>query len=324
MIESANTADLSQDILHRAMEWQVTLWSGEVSPRDMRAFECWLQVSQQHQLAWHKVQQVNQQLGQVPDQLASRVLRQTAVVDHRRRQLLVGLGIIGSLGALGFGVSQSPQWQIASADYRTGRGQRRELILPDGTQLMLNTASAMDVVFSADSRRLILYRGEVQIVTGADTGAGIARPLWVETAAGVVRPIGTQFTLRQCGKDVKVDVAEGAVELLPKQGQGIRLEAGQAAQFSRQQVSSIQTAVATDSAWTRGLLIAEQQRLGDFIANLSRYHTGILRCDPAAADLIVSGVYLLKDTHSILRTLEQVLPVRVDTWLGYWTTLSLR
>lgn len=324
MIESSSAAHFSPTILQQAMEWQVTLWSGEVSAQERDAFEYWLHANPLHELAWQKVQHINHQLGQVPDPIASRVLRQTAAVDQQRRQLLLGMSTFACLGILGFGASQTPQWQIAAADYRTSRGERRELALPDGTQLMLNTASAVDVKFTAASRRLILRRGEIQIITGADKNAGTARPLWVETPAGVVRPIGTQFTLRQFDRAVAVQVAQGAVELLPTQGQGVRVDAGQATEFDRFSVGAMQPASQANSGWTRGLLIAEQQRLGDFIAELDRYHSGVLRCDPAVAHLVVSGVYPLKDTRSILRALEQVLPVRVHTRLGYWTTLMVR
>lgn len=324
MVESNSSASLSQSILQQAMEWQVTLWSGEVSAQEQHAFEHWLRANQQNELAWQKVQNINCQLVQVPDSIASRVLRQTAAVDQQRRQLLLGVGTFACLGILGFGASQTPHWQIATADYRSARGERREITLPDGTQLMLNTASAVDVNFSATNRRLILRRGEIQIITGVDKSAGTARPLWVETTAGVVRPIGTQFTLRQFDRAVAVQVAQGAVEILPTQGQGMRVDAGQAAEFDQFGVGAIQSASPANSGWTRGLLIAEQQRLGDFIAELDRYHSGVLRCDPGVADLVVSGVYPLKDTHSILRALEQVLPVRVHTRLGYWTALMAR
>lgn len=323
-MSDSRSTESPPDTLQQAMEWQVTLWSGEISTEEQRAFDTWLQANPKHPLAWQKVQQVNRQLAQLPNQLANHVLHQTAGVDKNRRQLLIGAGAVVGLGILSVGASQTPQWRTATADYRTAQGERRELTLPDGTQLMLNTASAVDVHFTATTRRLVLHRGEIQITTGADKNAAQVRPLWVETAAGVARPIGTQFTLRQLDRTVFAQVTQGAVELMSAQGQGLRLEAGQATQFDSAGVSAIQRASPVNSGWTRGLLIAEQQPVKDFIAELGRYHSGVLRCDPAVADLRVSGVYPLEDTHSILRALEQVLPVRAHTWLGYWTTLIAR
>lgn len=323
-LNSRPTLNIPHDLLNIAIEWQVTLWSGEVTAKERSEFERWLHASAEHQSAWQQVQQVNQQLGDLPNPIANRVLRQTAAVNHQRRQLLRSLVGITSLGVLGFGASRTPQWHSATADYRTARGEFRNLTLADGTQLMLNTASAVDVQFTAEARRVILHRGEVQLITGADAGSAGARPFSVETTAGTLRPIGTQFTLRQLDQNVQVQVTEGAVELYPTQGHIVRVNAGQQTQFNRKGAAAAQVADNANIAWTRGLLIAEQQPLGDFIANLSRYHSGVLRCDPAVANLMVSGVYPLKDTQAILRALAHALPIRVNLLMGYWTSISAR
>lgn len=320
---SSGALKIPHDILAAAIEWQVTLWSGEVTATERNNFERWLRAHQQHPLAWQQVQQVSQRLEDVPDQIASRALRKTAGVNHHRRQLLFSLGVMTSLGIVGFGVSRTQHLAIAAADYRTARGERRSLTLPDGTQLMLNTASAVDIEFTHKARRVILRRGEIQIITGMDSGARI-RPFVVETPAGSVHPIGTQFIVRQLDQDVQVQVSEGAVELHPKRGQVMRVNAGEQTRFNLQGAAAAQASDRANAAWTRGLLIAEQQKLGDFIANLSRYHFGILRCDAAVADLLISGVYPLKDTQAILRALTQVLPIRVNSLLGYWTSITAR
>jgi transmembrane sensor len=46
-----------------------------------------------------------------------------------------------------------------AADYRSAVGQRRDVTLADGTQLILNTDSAIDVRFDANERFIRLYRG---------------------------------------------------------------------------------------------------------------------------------------------------------------------
>ncbi|HNR11604.1 MAG TPA: hypothetical protein PKN72_10460 [Nitrosomonas europaea] len=78
------------------------------------------------------------------------------------------------------------------------------------------------------------------------------------------------------------------------------------------------------TAWTRGLLVAERMRLEDFLAELGRYRSGVLRCDPAVRDLIVSGVYSLDDTDQSLRLLAQALPVQVQTVTRWWTIVGPR
>jgi len=65
-------------------------------------------------------------------------------------------------------------------------------------------------------------------------------------------------------------------------------------------------------------------RLADFLVQLSRHRPGVVRCDPAVAELVVSGVYPLDDTDRVLAALAQALPVRADYATRYWVTVRAR
>lgn len=313
--------------MQAAMEWQIVLWSGEVTPEERKAFDNWLQLSAEHQSAWARVQTLEQQLTAIPHHVAGRVLRSSDRPNQQRRRVIRGLGALVTLGIVGAGVRYTPQWQTATADYKTATGEQRTITLPDGTQVMLNTATALDIDFNEESRRLLLHRGEIMVITAADSQA-TPRPFWVETPEGNIRPMGTRFTVYQqpqaASYPIQVQVTEGSVELLPRQGKSLYLQAGQQAGFSRAGSGKAEMANSTLSAWTRGLLIAEQQPLKDFIETLGRYHGGVLRCDPAVAHLTVSGVYPIADTGAVLQALEQALPIQIRSRFGYWTTVSAR
>ncbi|KAG0759335.1 hypothetical protein G6F57_017955 [Rhizopus arrhizus] len=62
-------------------------------------------------------------------------------------------------------------------------------------------------------------------------------------------------------------------------------------------------------------------RLDAFVAELARYRSGLLRCDPAVADLRVSGVFSLRDTDRALDNLTRGLPVTVAYRSRYWVTV---
>ncbi|WP_437883698.1 FecR domain-containing protein [Pseudomonas sp. LRF_L74] len=307
------------------MHWQVILWSGEVTLQERQDFESWLQADAAHQQAWEALQQACVPLKQVPPAIASQALR-AAPANNQRRKLLLGLSLLcGSLAGARL-LQQTPQWQTARADYRTPRGETRRFTLPDGTQLTLNTDSAVDLAFSGDTRTLHLLQGEILISTAADP-ATIPRPFIVSSPCGEIRPIGTRFSVRRledASGSVQVQVFEGAVELSPRSGPGSRLEAGQQARFDQHGSTRPLPASPSSVAWEKGLLVAEQQRLEDFLGELGRYRTGVLRCTPEVADLRVSGVYPLADTDVVLQALEQALPVRIKRLTRYWVTLSAR
>lgn len=316
------------EVLRAALEWQVTLWSGETTAAEQQAFEHWRSADPVHERAWQEVQSMRRQLHAAPDAVASSVLR-TAKKSNARRKTLRGLGLIAGIGILAAAVRNTPQWQSAMAQYRTGVGEQRDVTLPDGTLVTLNTATAIDLRFGTLERRVLLRAGEILVATAPDRppeGASAPRPFIVETAEGSIRALGTRFTVRQLDAASWVQVLEGAVEIAPRAGDEtpVRLEAGQQARFSRSAVEPLRAVDATAAAWTRGMLVAERQRLADFLAELSRYRRGVLRCDPAVADLVVSGVYPLADTDRVLQSLAQALPVRVTHVTRYWVTVGAR
>jgi transmembrane sensor len=82
-----------------------------------------------------------------------------------------------------------------------------------------------------------------------------------------------------------------------------------------------QAAALHADSWTRGILRVRDMRLQDFAAELARYRPGILHCDPAVAELRISGAFQLGDTTPVLDSLPKALPVEVLYRSRYWVTL---
>eukprot|EP00456_Euglypha_rotunda_P050824 TRINITY_DN40960_c0_g1_i1.p2 TRINITY_DN40960_c0_g1~~TRINITY_DN40960_c0_g1_i1.p2 ORF type:complete len:115 (+),score=29.01 TRINITY_DN40960_c0_g1_i1:170-514(+) len=104
----------------------------------------------------------------------------------------------------------------------------------------------------------------------------------------------------------------------------LRLWAGQRSEFTRKATAEVQAADANRAAWIRGMLIADNMRLGDFAAELSRYRSWPIRCDASVSDLRLVGAYPLADTDRILSVLEQTLPVKRRGLQPWWTVISAR
>ncbi|MGB6103870.1 MAG: FecR domain-containing protein [Pusillimonas sp.] len=311
-----------------ALEWQVRLWSGTETAKERLAFQHWLEADPAHQDAWQRVQEVSQQIHAVPDAIAGKVLRASLPprAAQRRRDVLRGLFVLAAGSASFYAVKGTPQWSALNADYSTARGERQDLTLPDGTLLSLNTASAIDLQFTEYERRVLVRAGEVLITTAADR-APSPRPFIVQTSEGSVRALGTQFLVRRLEHtspvQIAVQVFDGVVEIMPDSGTGpLRLDAGRQARFTRYEVQAPVDADPQAASWHRGLLVAERLRLEDFLAEVGRHRPGVLRCDPAVANLIVSGVYPLQDTDAILTSLAQALPVSVRMTTRYWVTVT--
>lgn len=313
------------DPQQQALAWLVTMWSGEATPEDQRALNDWRQASDAHERAWLAVNQMEQRLRGVPAGTAGPVLR-AASRRGSRRAVLRGLALVFGSGTALYAVRETQTWQAMTAQHSTAAGERRELALADGTRIVMNTATALDVRFDAGQRRIDLHKGEIMLTSGKDHGMPY-RPLTVHTAQGSARAVGTRFVVYQHGASTEVNVYEGAVDVHPRDSQAAtqRIAAGSQIRFSAQQaepVAPLAPYPPYPPAWLDGVLEAEQMRLEDFLAELARYRQGVIRCDAAVASLTVSGRYPLADTDRVLAALTQALPVRVSYATRYWVSVQ--
>lgn len=309
--------------LHQALEWQVTFWSGEITEAERSEFQRWLGSDERHSAAWTQVQKSENTLASMAAPGAASTLRSSRQMASRRKSLRA-LGIIIGTGTVFHFARQTPEWQGLTADHHTAHGKRKDITLPDGTQVTLNSSTSIDFVFDNKQRLIRLRHGEIFVISGPKltvTGEMLG-PLLVETAEGSVRPIGTQFNVRQEKNTSLVAVIEGAVEITPRRNnQSVRLLAGHKTSFDEQEVGMTESNPANDIAWTKGLLVAERMRLQDFVAELARYRRGFLRCDPSVANLIVSGVYSVDDTDATITSLVDALPIRVQYVSRFWVSI---
>ena len=318
-------------IVKQAIVWMVTLQSGAASETDRRACAAWISAAPAHERAWLRLTTLGEDMRNgcqnVTPPLMRSVLR--GADGANRRVVLKSLLGIGIVGAGYMAAREQPLWQTLAADYRAATGEQRHIVLADGTRVMLNTATAIDVRFDANVRKIILYGGEIMVTTAPDSAG---RPFEVATSNGHIRPIGTRFTVahdipgrsRSSGTSASaVAVMQGAVDVTAADGgPAVRLQAGQQTRFTALGVLPPYALDNALTAWTDGMLVVERMRLADFIAELARYRKGILRCDPAVADLLVSGAWAVRDSDAVLGLLTETLPLQIRTVTRYWTNVQ--
>jgi transmembrane sensor len=323
--EAGSSVRLDADVVDRASQWLVKMWSGAATPEDREACAKWRAAHADHEIAWQRLCTLDQRLTDVPREVAQKTLGAERVSLKRRKAIRL-LGALFATGAAGYAVHRTPAWQRYSADHRTAIGERLRLDLPDSSRVVLGSASAIDLQFDDRARRVALRAGEVLVTTAPDPAA-LTRPFIVTTPQGSVRAIGTRFTVRQMRNDVtQVAVLDGAVMLQPERlsAPAARISAGQKVVFSATEVHAPEAADTTIAAWADGSLVVERMRLGDFVEELARYRPGLLRCDPEIAEYRLTGVYPLEDTDRVLASVEQTLPVKVMRRSRYWVTITAR
>ncbi len=309
-------------VARQAVEWLVELQSGRAAPQLRADWARWRAAHPDHERAWQRIESVNGRLRGLAAPVPAAIARATLAPRGTpgRRRAVQTLAVLFFAGGAAWMARDDAGWRAWTADLRTAHGERRHLRLDDGTALVLDTDSAVDLRFDAGTRRLRLRAGGILVTTAADPQPA-PRPFLVETVQGEVRALGTRFTVRQRGDGHTVaSVFHGAIELRPcGAGAPARvLQAGQQAVFTAQAIAPPQAADEDDAAWADGFLVARGMRLDDFLAALERYSPHALGCAPGVAGLRVSGSYPLADTGRVLDAVSATLGLEVQTRTRFW------
>jgi transmembrane sensor len=313
-------------LLREAAEWFAVLQDEDASEGVRARWRAWLAADAAHARVWERVKAISQPFAQAAAAAPPQALRDTLVSAQAqskdRRRALGVLGMGGVAVTLGLLVRHALPWQdwsralaVAGADHRTAIGERRRLRLPDGTQLDLNTFTAVDVDYGDALRRIVLHRGEILVDSAPDTQVP-ARALVVDTSTARLTALGTRFAVRGQAGSGHVAVFEGRVRVAHKGGASLDVPAGQQARFDAEGITPEGRADVAREAWSRGQLVADDVALADFVAELGRYTSVPITVSPAVAALRLVGAYPIanpgRDVPVILAALESALPVRVE------------
>ncbi|MCS2608176.1 FecR domain-containing protein [Halomonas dongshanensis] len=310
---------MNRDILETAVAWHVRLNAEPDDTQTQQAWRHWLAESPLHRQAWARVERLQQRLGNLPNQTALYALNG---VHTQRRAFLRSLGALALLGGGGWAASVQVKEHGLLADLRTAPGERRALTLDDGSQLHLNTRTTVDVHFSPTERKLQLHAGELLVETASDA---LSRPFYVDTPEGRIEALGTRFSVRHEAKQCRVGVYRHAVALTPRQqsSAALHLPAGHTATFDSTRITAAPSPLPLgEDAWLNGMLSIVDWPLERVANELARYRRGYVSCDPAIAQLRVSGALKIDDTAQAFDALAASLPIEVRYLTRYWVRLQ--
>lgn len=275
----------------------------------------WRSSHYENEQAWQRVVHLHQDLDlrAIPGAGLALQTLETSQQRLRRRQalkLLGGVVMAGSASWLAKDLDTVSAW---TSDYATGTGERRVFTLPDGSLMQLNTCSAVDLAFHDQQRLVRLKHGELMI------NCNPRNPLLVQTRDALLEGFEGRFVAYQDSDYTRVSVIHGKVAIhRPGAGQLQWIEGGQNWRLDAQGAQRLAHMEMDAMAWTEGLIVTQDMRLSNFLAQVSRYRHGYLGCSNDIADLRLSGVFRLEDPEQLLRLLPQTLPVRLRRRTRWW------
>jgi transmembrane sensor len=259
-----------------ALDWLLRLAEAPGDPATRAAFSAWEQADPAHAAAFARARAVWDLAGRVP---AAAPARRSSSPWRRRALLGGGLAAAAATSALAPRVSLE-----LAADLSTGVGEVSAHALPDGSRLTLDTASA--VAFDPAGGRVELLAGRLFLE---------ATPPLAVAAGGVEASVqaAASFAFGRLDHGVELAVAAGRVGLgAATVGDGWAVQVDEAGgTVARRRVTP-----ADIGAWRSGRLVIEDRTVAEAIAELGRYHRGLMLVrDPGLAAARLSGVFDLAE-----------------------------
>lgn len=322
---------ISDAALEAGIAWQLLLDSGQASHAERAAFAQWLAANEEHALVWRQLGMLDTQLRSLPHQAAPGDRLRSVLIRPPRRRLKQGGVALGLTLVIALGLGVAGRFQTMQglfADYHTATGERRSIVLPDQSVMVMNTRTAVDVNFDEKRRTLTLREGEVFIETSHANPAE-QRPFLVMTSDGSLRALGTRFIVRKGDGKTLLTVMESAVLAQPALcgaaascATARKAMQSQSLIMTREAASEVYEAEAQADAWKDGMFVVENVTLENVVAELARYHPGRLSVAPEVATLRVTGTVPLGDIDLALASLTRALPVKRVQWTPLWVSIE--
>lgn len=324
-----------------AGHWCRIIAERPLTPPETKAFEAWFDADPRHRAAFERATFLWQALdgsNAVPGLLDMRMKALASLAGQndepvaeetprpswwqgRRARWGVGALAASFVAAISLTLFQ-PAPVDAGTRYATALGERRVVMLGDGSRLSMDASSEVSVAYSADKRALVLKSGRAKFDVAKDP----LKPFTVAAGDKLIVATGTSFSVEILNGEVNVILFEGHVAVLdratrrpavvPSSG---RLEAidgllkpGQELSMRANGAGTLESVdVALARSWEAGQLSFEAEPLAQAVERINRYSPKkFVIGDAEAGQIRISGVFNSDDIDGFASDMALVFPVR--------------
>ncbi|RXS44536.1 DUF4974 domain-containing protein [Idiomarina sp. 29L] len=318
-----------EKVQKQAAYYVTRLFSGELTASEEREIQKWLNEDISHKREFNAILAIWQH--------SEVAYRSTKRASHLKRSFSFAASILITAITVYFLINALPYFSPASQEvkrnqlltnkvhnpiimtkaFQSSVGEVRQVDLPDGSTVTLNTDSEISVMLTSEQRLVELHRGEVFF----DIQKENSRPFIINTGEQRITVLGTRFTVRKntAEDSLKISVIEGVVEfdtLKTNTNKTIRLlTSGDIATYENKHKKISLTRANRNNqqpGWIKGVLRFDNAPLSEVIAELNRYRTKQIQMVFAQQEQFrISGVFRLSDDDSVLNAITATLPVKV-------------
>jgi transmembrane sensor len=318
------------DIRSAAAEWDARLRSHRCTDVDRSKFKTWCEKDRRHREAFDRLQDSLAALRQAADHPQIRALREMATVQERKfsaRRRIWGVALVASAAAVLIALVYWTAPRVAAShlaasagypavpevaqSFATRLGERRTVVLPDGSSVTLNAATEIETQWFPGERNVRLVSGQAFFRVAKDS----KRPFVVTAADRTVTALGTAFDVKLDKDKVQVTLMEGRVSV-----RGLGKAAGQpttelvpreqfvATEGDTPTVRSVDVAMTV--GWAEDQLFFTDEGLASAVAEMNRHSAEqIVVGDPALAQYRVNGMFRAGNQRGFVNALSTYYPI---------------
>jgi len=311
--------------MNEAAEWLI-LGEENFDAGQRNAFEQWVNADAANRTAYEELAASWETLGEAGDDPRIQHWRREALTSGRHRaRWLVGAGTAIAASISLFYIAPafqqpSPQSQPVAMhpiplSFATAQGEIRTIALADGSRMILDTNTHVDVILEAGQRRIFLKSGQALFEVAHDRN----RPFLVNAGDREVLAVGTEFSVHREKDNVAVALIDGRVEVRGHADaptainvSAVQLSPGERLQFVIADSASVITSVDIKSMtrWREGRVRFDDTPLAEAVAEMNRYSAVPLEiADRRLDSLRISGVFRTTSTESFVTALTMSFPV---------------
>jgi transmembrane sensor len=278
---------------------------------DATALQAWLAQSVSHRAAYYRLNAAWEESGRL------RAFGHTTIdtnLNAGKRRLQPAAWQVALAASIFFVTLVVTAWYLwpSGPSYKTAVGGLASVPLQDGSRITLNTDSELRIRLEPAERRIDLSRGEAFFEVAKDP----SRPFVVHAGNKRIIAVGTQFSVRRDGEDIRVSVSEGIVRIEPgsAHAQPVSLPAGTVARTESDNIlvqKKSAPEIEQSLSWRTGVLTFRDTLLADAATEFNRYNTRkIVIADPAIAAIRVGGVFRATNLDPFVHLIEDGFAVK--------------
>jgi transmembrane sensor len=302
----------SAQVRAAAATWVARLHDERRSPGLEARLRTWLDEGEEHRRAFARLTQVWEQA----DKIRMRAQRNAPAARGRRpSRIVLWATAVGTTLVLA-ATAGVYYWNDNAVTTRIGQQEAR--LLPDGTRVVLNTDTRVEVNYDEHARRVRLIRGEARF----DVAKNPAWPFLVSVDGQEIRALGTSFIVRLDGtENLSVTLVEGRISVAPIaphddllwQNPQV-LFPGQRLVILRHHASAVDRPDLTRiTAWQQGRVEFDATPLAEAASEMNRYNKSrITIADADIAQLRIGGVFHAGDSDEFVKVVTAALGLRAD------------